>query len=741
MILLALSVFGQANNQKENNKEIKDKENPPEVLNNTQVNEEIRNEKPEGGSDQQDQKLKNQKAGPETDAVHITPGASGVKRSIGYKYSSLEKEEDPGNGIFRYNKNVISEIRYLFVDDIDLSGEDQTNWYSTWDKETGATGRGRITVADSEGEILTVFKITDVFTDENGFWKIPVEYQSGKLPEDGAVCYYVFDRVKNGDEDAPPVQVTEVIPPVQVVVPEPVAPVAEVIPPVQVVVSEPVIQVSEAISQVQAVVPEPVVSVVEVIPPVQVVVPEPVAPVAEVIPPVQVVVPDPVAPVAEVIPPVQVVVPEPVPPVAEVIPPVQIVVSEPVAPVSEVIPAVQVVVPEPVAPVAEVIPPVQPVAPEPAVSVEAVTPPVQVVIPEQVVTATVVEPQVQPVVIEPVVPVAVIAQPVQVVVPEPVAPVAVVEPQVKPVVPEPVIPDAVVSAPVQVVVPEPAKPPVEIVKPAEVPVPEKVSTKTVTEQPKQVQVSTPVAQTTPVKQPEKPVQVPQPAPVAPPKQPEKQTPVVQSTQPPKQPEKPAPVIQTTQQTPVKQAETRPVVVQSAPVNQLPVSSAVSNTGSSRRKWYRGIIEAGFGGGLPKYGMSNFRFNFINGIMLGRGTSIGLGLGYRRFYPRKNADWYLSSEKIQIPVFLDIRTTLSARRISPYLALGIGNSQGYGTTEPKQEGFFITPSAGIWFRISDRTALFTGVAYERQQLDYANKSDNIVYKENTNSISLNIGFAF
>ncbi|MBK7131533.1 MAG: hypothetical protein IPH69_01515 [Bacteroidales bacterium] len=127
--------------------------------------------------------------------VHITPGASGVKRSIGYKFSLKRGFEDPGNGIFRYNNDNVSDVTIIYVDDIDISGEDQTKWYSTWDDTTGATARGRITIADAEGKVVTVFYFTDVFKDSDGFWILPVEYVSGVLPIDNSVYYYVFDRI------------------------------------------------------------------------------------------------------------------------------------------------------------------------------------------------------------------------------------------------------------------------------------------------------------------------------------------------------------------------------------------------------------------------------------------------------------------------------------------------------------------------------------------------------------------
>jgi len=213
--------------------------------------------------------------------VHITPGASGVKRSIGYKFSLSREFEDPGNGIFRYNSDNVSDVTIIYVDNIDISGEDQTKWYSTWDDTTGATARGRITIADVEGKVVTVFYFTGVFTDGSGFWKLPVEYVSGVLPLDGSVYYYVFDRIANKEETGntnqpPPVNPANPVVPVITVTADsvvvPVIPVAEVIPVNPVV---PVTPVTEVVAV------NPVVPVVAVTSDTVVV---PVVPVTEVIP-------------------------------------------------------------------------------------------------------------------------------------------------------------------------------------------------------------------------------------------------------------------------------------------------------------------------------------------------------------------------------------------------------------------------------------------------------------------------
>jgi len=142
---------------------------------------------------------KNKKSDQET---RYTEGASGVKRSIAYKFSNLITDEDPGNGTFRYNKDTVSKSTYIFADIIDISGEDQTKWYSTWENSTGATGRGQLNLVEYEGKNVNVFNVTGVFIEERGYWKIPVEYVSGSLPANGVTYYYIFERIENKDKTA-----------------------------------------------------------------------------------------------------------------------------------------------------------------------------------------------------------------------------------------------------------------------------------------------------------------------------------------------------------------------------------------------------------------------------------------------------------------------------------------------------------------------------------------------------------
>ncbi len=153
--------------------------------------------------------------------IKYTEDASGVRRSIHYKFSMLLADGDPGNGIFNYNHNILSKVTWIFVDNNDLSGDDQTNWYSTWDKTTGATARGSISIVEYEGRNVINFNVTGVFVKGEGYWKFPVEYISGSIPADGATYYFIFNRIAHKKpqpvqgEPAPVKQTTQVTQPTQ----------------------------------------------------------------------------------------------------------------------------------------------------------------------------------------------------------------------------------------------------------------------------------------------------------------------------------------------------------------------------------------------------------------------------------------------------------------------------------------------------------------------------------------------
>jgi hypothetical protein len=212
--------------------------------------------------------------------------------------------------------------------------------------------------------------------------------------------------------------------------------------------------------------------------------------------------------------------------------------------------------------------------------------------------------------------------------------------------------------------------------------------------------------------------------------------------------------QTTQTTQTAQNTRNTQNYQPAPYNQVnrptdiqnPYGNAELSGSSSKRKCYRGIIEIGYAWGTGDYGINNFRFNFINGIMVGRSSSIGIGLGYRRYFEKDFTDKELFSPLSQTPVFIDLRTSFSTKKVTPYLALQFGGSASYirvnsDSITTRQEGLYFCPSGGIWFNISSRFAVFAGVAYEMQRLEYVLIADNSHFKRNASSVSLNLGIAF
>jgi hypothetical protein len=514
----------------------------------------------------------------------ISPGASGVKRSISFKFSTILTDSDPGNGIFRFNDNAISKVNYIYLDDIDLSEEDQTRWYSTWDDTTGATGRGQLTLVENEGRNIIVLDVTGVFVDDTGFWKIPVEYVSGGLPADGSTYYYIFNRIAHKKkQETPENQVTQVVPEVPIIS-----------------------QVTQEVPVTPQVAPEvPVIQVAQEVP---------------------------VTQVAPEVPVIQ---------VAQEVPVTQVAPEVPVIQVAQEVPVTQIV---PEVPVIQVAQEVQ------------VTPQVTQEIP--------------------------------------------VTPQVTQEIPDIQVAQEVTVTP-------------QVTR--EVPVTPQV-TQEVTVTPQVTQEVTVTPQVTQAAQGNQTTQRNQSG------QEKQDTQVVQSTQ----------------KTPSSQPAQVPRYNQAVSTQNNYGTTAVNH-----KKCYRGIIEIGYALGIGDYGINNFRFNFINGFKLCPSTSLGLGIGYRRYFDKleDHPDRNLVSSKVQIPVFLDLRTTFTTRKVTPYLALGLGGSSGYSSTGTTKEGFYFSPSGGIWFNISDRFAVFTGIAYEMQKLEYSYVSDDSHFKKSTSSVSLNIGIAF
>jgi hypothetical protein len=665
--------------------------------------------------------------------VHITPGSSGVKRSIGYKYSSVNADGDPGNGMFRLDNRNAEDARYIIIDDKDISGNDQTKWYSTWDDPTGATARGRATLADISGKIVCVFNFTGVFTDADGFWKLPVEYVSGSSLLDGVVYYYVFDRIANRNDpyitNRPRAkeQVEKTNVEAAVVTGAGIVAVTEVSQTTQVVQVNQISEVKEIKEEKQE--QQHVAEVTEE----KEVKEEKQEQVAQVTEQKE---------VKEEKQQEQ----QQVSQVTE-----QKEVKEEKQEqqhVAEVTEQKEVKEEKQEQQHVALVTEQKEVKEEKQVSQAVVTAAaateVAVVVPtNNQVQAAVAEPPVQ---VKDTVNVKQTTQVNQaaatttaVVSAGAIAATQTSNPPRVAQVNTSVTTQTTQSKPVtQTNPPTQTKPVTQTTPPAQT---KPVTQTTPPTQTKPVAQTTTATQTKPATQATTTTVAVQPVQKTQTSQTTQTTQTVQKTQTSQTTQTTQPN-QQTQSNQVVQPNNQPPAKQ---YNQFPVVQnifASPGAGYGHRKWYRGIIEVGYGFGLGDYGINNFRFNFINAIRIGDFSSIGLGIGYRRYFTKNDAAPYLVSNENQIPLFLDLRTSFSTRKLTPYMALGIGASSGYRSAGTDKGLFMFNASGGIWYNVSSRFAVFAGIAYEMQNLQYSD-TDFLTnsYIKSAGSISLNIGIAF
>jgi hypothetical protein len=608
--------------------------------------------------------------------IRYKEGSSGVKRSINYRFDPSNSDSDPGTGSFRYNSETISKVTFLYVNNSDLSGEDQSKWYKTWDDTTGATGRGRISVVEYQGSNVNVFDVSGVFIRAGGFWKIPVEYVSGSRPAAGATYYYVFQRIAHkkdaADKDEEPV-IAEAVKPAEQ--PKP----AEEVKPVEQ--------------------PKP----------------------------------------AEEVKPV-----EQPKPAEEAKPVEQSKPAEEAKPVEQPKPAEEAKPVEQPKPAEEAKPVEQPKPAEEAKPIEQPKPPEEAKPVEQPKPADEAKP--------------IIEQPNPL---EEAKPVEQPKPEAKPVEqPKPLeekpvtqVADAQPTAsnsdrPARQTSRETANRTLTPSRQASQSRSTGTQSATQTQTQSQTQTQT-QTQTRTQQQAATQTRTQQQS------QTQTRT-VTQTTENKSQP------VQNSAQATQKSGTTwTSQVTQGVQPSQEQPAQSYQNTQNNRLpsygynfssnkrghgKCYAGIIEVGYGFGMGDYGLDNFRFNFINGFHIGPTFTLGLGIGVRRYYPEhENFTNRELVSKVLIPVFIDMRKTFSTRTVTPYLALDLGGaarySSGSQSEETVNEGLLINPSGGIWINLSSRFAVFGGIGYEVQKMQFCNTSHDSYVKKNAGSLSINLGISF
>jgi hypothetical protein len=115
-----------------------------------------------------------------------------------------------------------------------------------------------------------------------------------------------------------------------------------------------------------------------------------------------------------------------------------------------------------------------------------------------------------------------------------------------------------------------------------------------------------------------------------------------------------------------------------------------------------------------------------------------------------------SETALIPVFADLRATISKNKVSPYLSLGVGYSFDAKNNFEKI-GFYLNTTLGISLKVSKNSAMLIGIGYEMQQMnffsfdtpdqynkyypDQYNTYPYNIFTDNSGAMSFNIGFSF
>ena len=180
----------------------------------------------------------------------------------------------------------------------------------------------------------------------------------------------------------------------------------------------------------------------------------------------------------------------------------------------------------------------------------------------------------------------------------------------------------------------------------------------------------------------------------------------------------------------------------------------SENTKGRTSGYTGLVETGYSFGFGNYGMNNWDLNVINGYKFNPCFSLGLGIGYRYYYKKEydpNFNTEVKSWYGMVPIFLDFRTALTKKDVSPCLSLGLGYSFGGRPNEIMEighVGFFLNGAAGLRFKLSDKTALTTGIVYTLQRVDAGfygnNHSGNSYYGTEDvtmNSLGISLGISF
>lgn len=109
-------------------------------------------------------------------------GPSNDRGGVRFSWSNFTNNSDPGNGFFKYNNSVMTNVTQIYIDNVDASGVSVVSWYDSWGTPT-SQNKGYLIITGNTGVNLTnVFLVNGTPQNQSTHYLIPVQYVSGSLP-------------------------------------------------------------------------------------------------------------------------------------------------------------------------------------------------------------------------------------------------------------------------------------------------------------------------------------------------------------------------------------------------------------------------------------------------------------------------------------------------------------------------------------------------------------------------------
>lgn len=140
-----------------------------------------------------------------------------------YLFNPDTDDDDPGSLYVSFDQPLenIHDITRIFISRLDQDGNDQTDWYDTFDESENSI-KGEITITDLSENVICVFHVVDEViprdVDDNGtfeYFKIPVKQIEGTtLPDEDEEVIIIFSPDVTPTKEIVPESDLEIITPI-----------------------------------------------------------------------------------------------------------------------------------------------------------------------------------------------------------------------------------------------------------------------------------------------------------------------------------------------------------------------------------------------------------------------------------------------------------------------------------------------------------------------------------------------